>query len=68
MHVPTNGPLARREPSFTQLFTPKLVTVLREGYGWASLRADAIAGLTVAIVALPLSMAIAIGSGLPPDR
>jgi SulP family sulfate permease len=68
MHVPITGPLARREPSFAQLFTPKLVTVLREGYGWADLRADAIAGLTVAIVALPLSMAIAIGSGLPPDR
>src|SRR4029079_1515807 len=31
-------------------------------------RADAIAGLTVAIVALPLSMAIAIGSGLSPDK
>ena len=66
--MPTDNPLARREPSFAQLFTPKFVTVLREGYGWADLRADAIAGLTVAIVALPLSMAIAIGSGLPPDR
>ncbi len=32
------------------------------------LRADAITGLTVAIVALPLSMAIAIGSGLSPDK
>ena len=49
-------------------FTPQLVTVLREGYGPAGLRADAIAGLTVAIVALPLSMAIAIASGVSPDR
>jgi SulP family sulfate permease len=32
------------------------------------LKADAVAGLTVAIVALPLSMAIAIASGLTPDR
>lgn len=32
------------------------------------LRADAISGLTVAIVALPLSMAIAIASGVTPDR
>nr|WP_280519880.1 SulP family inorganic anion transporter [Rhizobium cremeum] len=32
------------------------------------LKADAIAGLTVAIVALPLSMAIAIASGVTPDR
>ena len=55
-------------PSFTELFTPKLVTVLREGYGWPQFRADALAGLTVAIVALPLSMAIAIGSGLSPDK
>ena len=40
-------------------FLPKIVTVWREGYSLADLRADAIAGLTVAIVALPLSMAIA---------
>lgn len=54
------------EPSFAELFTPKLVTVLREGYGLPQLRADALAGLTVAIVALPLSMAIAIASGVGP--
>lgn len=56
------------EPSFIELFTPKLVTILREHYGFAEFRADALAGLTVAIVALPLSMAIAIASGVPPDR
>ena len=55
-------------PSFAELFTPKLVTVLREGYSLTQLRADAIAGLTVAIVALPLSMAIAIASGVPPAQ
>jgi SulP family sulfate permease len=49
-------------------FTPKLLTVWREGYGMAELRADALAGLTVAIVALPLSMAIAIASGVGPER
>ena len=42
--------------------------MLREGYGLADLRADLMAGLTVAIVALPLSMAIAIASGVTPDR
>jgi len=57
-----------RAPSFIALYTPKLVTILREGYGLRDLRADAIAGLTVAIVALPLSMAIAIASGVTPDR
>src|SRR5262249_37909701 len=50
------------------LFRPKLVTVSTEGYGLASLRRDAVAGLTVAIVALPLSMAIAVASGVSPER
>lgn len=49
-------------------FLPKILTVLREGYGARDLRADALAGLTVAIVALPLSMAIAIASGVGPER
>jgi SulP family sulfate permease len=49
-------------------FLPKLWTVWREGYGLADLKADALAGLTVAIVALPLSMAIAIASGVGPER
>lgn len=49
-------------------FTPKLLTVIREGYGRAGLRADAIAGLTVAIVALPLAMALGVASGASPDK
>jgi SulP family sulfate permease len=57
-----------RQPSLAELYMPKLVTVLREGYGAAALKADALAGLTVAIVALPLSMAIAIASGVGPER
>ncbi|MBN9220089.1 MAG: SulP family inorganic anion transporter [Mesorhizobium sp.] len=56
------------KPTFSELFTPKLVTVLREGYTSAHFKADVIAGLTVAIVALPLSMAIAIASGVTPER
>jgi SulP family sulfate permease len=55
-------------PTFAELFTPKLVTVWREGYALADFRDDVLAGLTVAIVALPLSMAIAIASGTTPDR
>jgi sulfate permease, SulP family len=58
----------RLKPSVAELFTPKLVTVLREGYHLSDLRADTVSGLTVAIVALPLSMAIAIGSGLSPEK
>jgi SulP family sulfate permease len=57
-----------KQPTFAELYAPKLITVLREGYGLADFRADVIAGLTVAIVALPLSMAIAIASGVTPDR
>ncbi len=56
------------QPTFAELYVPKLVTVLREGYGFADFRADVTSGLTVAIVALPLSMAIAIASGVTPDR
>ncbi|NCO85818.1 MAG: SulP family inorganic anion transporter [Rhodobacterales bacterium] len=59
---------AQSGPTFLELYTPKLVTVLREGYGLTQLRADTIAGLTVAIVALPLSMAIAIASGASPAQ
>jgi SulP family sulfate permease len=55
-------------PGFREMFTPKLLTVLREGYGRERLRRDLVSGLTVAIVALPLSMAIAIASGVSPDR
>src|SRR5918994_3166578 len=57
-----------KKPSFAELYAPKLLTVLREGYGLIDFKADLIAGLTVAIVALPLSMAIAIASGVGPER
>jgi SulP family sulfate permease len=60
--------MTARQPTFTELYTPKLVTILRERYRYADFRADAVAGLTVAIVALPLSMAIAVASGVTPDR
>jgi SulP family sulfate permease len=55
-------------PTFDgRLYVPKLVSVLRHGYGLHWLRADALAGLTVAIVALPLAMALAIASGAAPE-
>lgn len=64
----SDGKFAAPAATWTELFTPKLVTILREGYELRHLRADAIAGLTVAIVALPLSMAIAIASGATPAQ
>src|SRR5690349_9623886 len=60
-------PEGRPSPSW-HLFIPKLITVLREGYSARHLGRDAIAGLTVAIVALPLAMALAIASGTTPDK
>lgn len=50
------------------LYRPKLATILAEGYPLDALRHDATAGLTVAILALPLSMAIAVASGVSPAQ
>lgn len=61
--------MSTRSPSASpvwHLYVPKLVTILRQGYGPGDLRRDLLAGLTVAIVALPLSMALAIASGASP--
>lgn len=44
---------------------PKLLTTL-ESYSWRLFAGDTIAGITVALVALPLSIAIAIASGATP--
>ncbi|MGH6683412.1 MAG: SulP family inorganic anion transporter [Pseudolabrys sp.] len=54
--------------AMAHLYRQKLATILSEGYGLPSFRRDVIAALTVAIVALPLSMAIAVASGVTPDR
>jgi SulP family sulfate permease len=44
---------------------PKLLTTIRD-YSWRLFFGDALAGVTVALVALPLSIAIAIASGADP--
>lgn len=49
------------------MFHPKLFSLLK-GYDRATFAADSFAGITVGIVALPLAMAFAIASGLPPER
>jgi SulP family sulfate permease len=41
---------------------------VRSGYGLRDLRNDALAGIVVGCVALPLSMALAIASGVPPQH
>jgi SulP family sulfate permease len=52
-------------------FAARLAPALRgslAGYGARELRADLLAGCVVGIVALPLSMALAIASGVPPQH
>jgi sulfate permease, SulP family len=41
---------------------------LSQGYGFEKLRSDLMAGLVVGVVALPLSMALSIGVGAPPQH
>ncbi|AUC54157.1 sulfate permease [Sagittula sp. P11] len=47
--------------------TPKILTTLKT-YDRETLRADVLAGITVAMVALPLSLAIAVASGAGPEK
>jgi SulP family sulfate permease len=49
------------------MFTPKSIICLRE-YNRETFTKDLFAGITVGVVALPLAMAFAIASGLPPER
>ncbi|MEZ5853837.1 MAG: SulP family inorganic anion transporter [Hyphomicrobiaceae bacterium] len=59
-------PASERVLGYLAHLKPKLLIALGEGYGLDHFGKDALAGLTVAILALPLSMAIAIGAGVPP--
>ena len=58
----SNGPVK----SFAETFTPRLVEALRSNYTLADLKADASAGFSVAMVSLPLAMALAVASGVSP--
>jgi SulP family sulfate permease len=50
------------------MFVPKLIVCMREGYSLKQFRQDLGSGIVVGLVALPLAMAFAIASGLPPER
>ncbi|MCF7851866.1 MAG: sulfate permease [Simkaniaceae bacterium] len=52
--------------NYVSEFVPKFWLSLRQGYSLHFFRHDLLAGVTVGIVALPLSMAFAIASGLSP--
>src|SRR6476620_11937207 len=47
---------------------PRAVETLRRGYSLEALTGDLTAGVTVGLVALPLAMAFAIASGVPPQN
>jgi SulP family sulfate permease len=49
-------------------FEPKIITVFKEGYKSATFLKDLMAGIIVGIVALPLSIAFAIASGVRPEQ
>lgn len=49
-------------------FAPALREAWALGYGRSELGADLIAGITVGIIAVPLAMALAIASGVPPQQ
>ncbi len=55
-------------PIMSKIFEPKLLSVLREGYSRKLFLGDLMGGLTVGIVALPLSIALAIASGVKPEQ
>lgn len=47
---------------------PKLISVMREGYSLQAFGRDALAGMVVGVVALPLAIAFAIASGVRPEQ
>lgn len=49
-------------------FSPKLVEILKKGYGLDKFKRDCIAGMTVAVISIPLAMALAIASGVTPAQ
>jgi SulP family sulfate permease len=63
--VAGNGGEAQRR---IEHFEPKLITILKEGYGLAQFMRDATAGVIVGVVALPLAIAFGIASGVKPEQ
>jgi sulfate permease, SulP family len=68
MNLSPSRPEQRTAAVGWRQFVPKLVSVLAQGYRLADFRQDLVAGLTVAVVALPLAMALAIASGTTPEK
>lgn len=55
--------------NYRKSFAPKLLEVIaKKGYNKEYFRRDCIAGMTVAVVSIPLAMALAIASGVAPAQ
>lgn len=54
--------------SYLQDYIPSSYTCFKEGYTPSKIFSDLMAGVTVGIIALPLAMAFAIGSGVTPEQ
>jgi sulfate permease, SulP family len=50
------------------MFASAMRATIREGYDTSRLRSDVMAGLAVGVLAIPLAMALAIASGVPPQH
>jgi sulfate permease, SulP family len=57
-----------QDTRYRELPAAALRAVLREGYTLKDLRGDAMSGVIVGVVALPLAMALAIAVGVPPQQ
>jgi SulP family sulfate permease len=68
--VPDTRPSQSKSPlpGLRRILTPEILVSLRQGYSFSRLRDDVLAGITVATVALPLAMALAIASGARPEQ
>lgn len=53
---------------YDKSFSPKFFEILKKGYSLEYFKRDCIAGMTVAVISIPLAMALAIASGATPAQ
>ena len=54
--------------NYKKNFCPKLVEILAKGYSLDLFKKDCVSGITVAVISIPLAMALAIASGVSPAQ
>ena len=62
------GYLKKLFRAYEKNFAPKIYEVLKHGYNKDFFKRDCVAGMTVAIISIPLSLALAIASGVEPAQ